>query len=44
MSLDARPKDEYQAPALIVLGSLEELTQGADNFGSDFPRGSGGTS
>jgi hypothetical protein len=39
--IDARnSKDEYEAPALVELGSLEELTQGGGVLGTDF-RGPG---
>ena len=36
MTADLR---EYEAPELVELGSLDDLTQGADNFGTDGPQG-----
>jgi hypothetical protein len=41
MTSDNRVKDEYQAPKLVQLGSLEDLTQGNGNFGTDGPQGAG---
>jgi hypothetical protein len=40
-SSDNRGKDEYQAPKLVELGSLEDLTQGANPGGTDLGRDGG---
>jgi hypothetical protein len=41
MAQSRDPKDEYQAPALVELGSLEDLTQGG---GKNITDGRGGAS
>jgi hypothetical protein len=39
---DRGTTEEYEAPALVELGSLQDLTQGGGGFGTDFqdPAGS----
>jgi hypothetical protein len=39
MTPDGRVKEEYETPKLVELGSLEDLTQGADVAGFDGQRG-----
>jgi hypothetical protein len=33
---DRGTTDEYEAPALVELGSIEDLTHGGSGFGTDF--------